>query len=162
MTATEFEHTVLPFCPEMLRTARSVLGNEDDAADMVQETLLMAWQEQHSVREWRSYLMRSVRNRCLNLLRDSHPERYAEMPADYDPSETATPEALLIEQDARAALSRMIAALPPKAARVMTLAVYEQMSIAEIAAQTGETEANVRQILSRSRRALIDRHKHKP
>lgn len=163
MTATEFEHIVLPLCPELLALAKSVLGDADDAADVLQDTLVAAWRNKGSVGDWRSYLRRSVRNRSLNTLRDRHDERYAAMPADREPVATETPETLLERRDTATELAAMIATLQPKAARIMVLSVYEQMSVEEIAEATGESQANVRQILSRSRRALtMNVANHKP
>ena len=156
MNVTDFEHIALTNAPEMMRIACNILCNADDAQDVVQETLLAVWHKQRNVRDWRSFLLKSVRNRSLNNLRDNRPERHADLSENSDVYDDDNPETLLIGKEEDKALSHMIAHLSPKAARIMVLSIYEQKSISEIAKQLGETEANVRQIISRSRRTLIN------
>ena len=68
----DFEQTVLPLTPGLLAGARQLCRNEDDARDLVQETVMRAW------RFWGSYrhdgrcgawLRRILRNTFINRYR---------------------------------------------------------------------------------------------
>ena len=69
-----------------------------------------------------------------------------------DETDTALQEVILSED--HQSLRRAIGQLQPKARSIVTMFYFSQMSSQQIAEVTGETDANVRSILSRARAQL--------
>ena len=72
MDGTEFETRVLSSEARLYRIARSMLRNEYDCGDALQEGILKAWQRLHTLRDERcfeAWLARIVINECRNLQR---------------------------------------------------------------------------------------------
>ena len=68
-----FQELTDPFRRELHVHCYRILGSYQDAEDLLQETLLSAWQALHRFdgRSVRAWLYRIATNRCLNYLRDS-------------------------------------------------------------------------------------------
>lgn len=83
-----FRELVEPYRRELHLHCYRMLGSLGDAEDMLQETLLAAWQGldgfagRSSIRAW---LYRIATNRCLNALRDSRRRTPAEPVPPFDP-----------------------------------------------------------------------------
>ena len=72
MDEREFERAVRRLQTRMYRTAVSVLWNDEDAADAIQEAVLRAWRKRQSLREAAAFdvwLMRILLNECRNIQR---------------------------------------------------------------------------------------------
>lgn len=72
MDEREFEQAVRRMQTRMYRTAVSVLWNDEDAADAIQEAILRAWRKRHSLRDAAAFdvwLMRILLNECRNIQR---------------------------------------------------------------------------------------------
>ena len=66
----EFQHTVARIRPQMLHMAQRMLGDDEEAEDVVQDALLKLWQlRDESVRNVDGLAKVMVRNMCLDLIR---------------------------------------------------------------------------------------------
>lgn len=90
-STTEFETLYLQCFPPSLRLAMSLLHEEDEARDVVQEVFLKLWESNIRVENPEAFLIRSVRNACLNRInmldtRDKirHRIRLDLLPDDFD------------------------------------------------------------------------------
>lgn len=162
MTINDFETQFLPLGSRLYRRALSITGNAEDAGDAVQETYALLWhrrEELQGMERAEGYFAQTLRNCCLKLLRS----RRAVLPieaAETLPSEGGTPDGDVEAAEQRTLLRRIIREeLKPKAARMVLLSAFGQMEPQEIARATGETVANVRVILHRSRRIIAGRLK---
>ena len=143
--------------------ALSLLDNSQDAEDVVHDVFLKLWGKREvlgSLDNVEVYIITVLRNSCVDCLRkrrDNVDERVLELMLD----DALNPEQLL-EEDCRRRLVRewMKSNLPKKMSRVLILRLYAEMDIAEIASVVGETEVNVRCILSRGRKRLMEQCKY--
>jgi RNA polymerase sigma-70 factor (ECF subfamily) len=123
-----FTQLVEPYRRELHQHCYRMLGSVHDADDVVQESLLRAWQSiaafdgRQSVRPW---LYKIATNRCLTAIAS---RRRRELPTDLSPGTVPTEETAWLEPypDARFGLD----ALPPEA-RVMA---RERLELAFVAA----------------------------
>lgn len=72
MNEATFTDTVRRMTPEMYRVAVSMLWNDADANDAIQEAILRAWEKQDRLRDedrFPAWLMRILVNQCRTMLR---------------------------------------------------------------------------------------------
>jgi len=134
----------------MEAVARRILRTPDDAADAVQDVMRKLWERHDEIdihTNIVAYAVRSVTNRCMDIVRNSRPITDIESMADIV-DDTENEKIVLLE-----CLDRAIAALDEPRHTVMTMSL-EGYHTVDIARKTGLGEANVRQILSRTRKEL--------
>jgi len=76
--SADFEATVLPLTPGLLAAARQFCRSEDDARDLVQETVMRAWRFWGSYRDdgrCAAWLRRILRNTFINRYRQRRREQ---------------------------------------------------------------------------------------
>lgn len=74
--AKQFKLDYLPLQPAMQRVAERLLGNEDDAADVVQDCFVTLWEEREKLRRVvnrEAWCITLVKRRCVDLLRQRKP-----------------------------------------------------------------------------------------
>ena len=101
-----------------------------------------------------SFCIKAIRNACIDRIRS---RAEANVPIDADFRHPASAEQADDEvslQMSQSAIERAIAALPAPQQRVIRLSAYSCCTNDEIAAQTGFSDSNVRQLLSRARKTL--------
>ena len=144
---TEYQRLLLPI-------ARNLLRNEEDAKDLVQETLLK-WISlgKNNVDNIRGYLVRTLVNKCLNFLRDhKREEKQNDLPLELL---TEGPSASLdLGQELSLSFLVMLEKLSSMERAVFLLKEVFEYSHKEIADLLGITEENSRQIFSRAKRHL--------
>jgi RNA polymerase sigma-70 factor (ECF subfamily) len=135
---------------------RRRVGDRGIAEDVVQETLLAAWQHLDVCQQWRGWLYTIARNRCATTLRLEPRLRCAPQPTeilDRQAQHTADP-AIIHEQ--RDCVSRLFAAsanLPPRQQQVISRRLAGAR-FRDIAAQLGITEKVARQAAYDARQRL--------
>ncbi|MEE1223176.1 MAG: sigma-70 family RNA polymerase sigma factor [Bacteroidaceae bacterium] len=127
---------------QMWRLAVALLHDEDQARDIVHDVFLSLLDDDLAVRVSGGYLLRAVRNRCLNHIRDCNihqriAHRYFPEDQEYDTEawpdeETLTRIHSIIRSD-----------LPPQARRVMQLRFTNGLPFAQVAQRMGISEAAV-------------------
>jgi len=135
--------------------ALKMLGNEADAKDQVQETLLNWLSREHGhIENARGYLVRSLINKCLNFIRDH--QKYS--------GHEISPELLLDLPPARIEHEHLVSAsfrmlfekLNPVERAVFLLKEVFHYSHKEIAELLELNDAHCRQILTRAKKRLKD------
>lgn len=157
MTSQEFEDKFMRLAPHLYQVAFSMLQNPQDAEDVVQETFVKLWRDRQRLEAFENaegYAMRMLRNACIDNLRLRQEETelvtYEERLANPEP-----PPRMNDEQKVNFILQH----LPPKMRQIITMRHVSECSIDEICEVTGETPSNVRQILSRTRRKIVEQFK---
>lgn len=162
MPASLFKQLLLPLYPRLQRVALRLLGNAEDAEDMVQEVYMKLWSKRDAlpdVQDVEAYCVTLTKNMCIDRLRIAETDK-----ADVDEvpimlAATDDVEAQVERHDAVEQVQRIIGTLPEHQQQVITLRDMEDCSFEEIAEQTGLTAVNVRMLLSRARRTIRERFK---
>lgn len=160
MTALEFRNNILPCYGAMLALAERLLHCREDACDTVQDVIRTLWERYETLnippQSNHAFVLRCVRNRCLDRLRRGHETVSLETTINgreisdnyFSMREEEDETAQRIEQ-----LLSSIENLPDTRRSVMKMNLAGK-SVSEIAEAMALTEANVRQILSRTRKKL--------
>lgn len=135
----------------MYALARSIVKNDADAADVIQDAILKAYTNLSQLRDrdkFRSWMLSIVHNtaiQCIRKRRDSGDVTEQEQLAAPQPAvDTAT----------RLTVQQAISTLKQPYRTVVTLFYYEQYSIQQIAEITGASALAVKQQLFRGRKML--------
>jgi len=154
----------------LFRTARSILKNDDDTQDALQEAYLRAWRALASFRSdarLSTWLVRIVVNEALGRLRRSGvqgaqvlplnasngaEQESPEMQMQANPDDQ--PEPIAVRAQIRQQIEARIDALPDSFRSVFMLRGVEEMSVEETAQALGIPEATVRSRFFRARGIL--------
>lgn len=164
-----FETLMRRFNRLLYRTARSIVKDEFDAEDVVQNAYLLAYRDIGKFRgdaRLSTWVVRIVVNEALGCLRkrtrSAHVLHLAD--DDFDAAVEAElertnarperPEAAVLRSDLRRLIEQKIDQLPPSRRAVFMLRAVEELSVAETAAALGISEATVRTRFFRARRQL--------
>ncbi|HEY1320472.1 MAG TPA: sigma-70 family RNA polymerase sigma factor, partial [Streptosporangiaceae bacterium] len=163
-----------PYRGELVAYCYRMLGSFHEAEDLVQETMLRAWQARdrydHTRASVRTWLYRIAANACLTALagRARRPLPSGLGAPSNDPAAPLTPAFDIpwlqpfpdarydvgVRADMRLALVAAMQLLPPRQRAVLVLREVLQFSSAEVAVQLGTTVAAVNSALQRARAAL--------
>lgn len=162
-----FERIMRRYNQKLFRTARSILMQDADAEDAVQETYLRAWRELASFRSDASlstWLVRIAVNESLGRLRRRSAQVIPldaamntiepEVQASLCVADQLQPESGAIRAQLRTLLETRIDRLPEVFRTVFILRMVEEMTVEEVAESLGIQEATVRTRLFRARSLL--------
>ncbi len=162
MPASLFKQLLLPLYPRLQHVALRMLGNVEDAEDMVQEVYMKLWnkrEELPDVQNMEAYCVALTKNMCIDRLRLAEVDR---VDVDDFPLSLAAADDIasqLERQDAVEQVKLIIETLPEKQQQVITLRDIRECTFEEIEEQTGLTAVNVRALLSRARKTIRERFK---
>ncbi|MDE5941311.1 MAG: RNA polymerase sigma-70 factor [Muribaculaceae bacterium] len=159
MTAREFESMFKILYLPLGMYALRIVDDADSAEDIVQESFIKAWEVLETgatIDNFKSYMYRSVRNRCISLLRQQRPT------ADLDEVSEADDEAADTSvRDAR--IWQAIDRLPERCREIFLMSKRDGMTNEEIADELGLSVKTVKnqmtKALSRLKEALSGGHK---
>ena len=168
-----FSELTAPYRRELHVHCYRILGSVQDAEDLLQETLLSAWQalDRFDGRSLRAWLYRIATNRCLNYLRDTSrrpkvtnmPEFSGASPSDepwwLEPYPDALMDDIALAPEARYDARESIALsfvsglqrLPTQQRAALVLRDVMGFSASEIAEMLDSTPASVNSALQRAR-----------
>jgi RNA polymerase sigma factor (sigma-70 family) len=162
-TASVSSHDVLVQTPRLVRLARSILGSEDLAWDVVQEALVALWQRESPPLDMCGWLACTVVNMSLVqrrklLRRRLHEERAVTLRTEC--RETDDPALLLEESELSERLGHALASLPEEYRAAFVLREVENLDYTAIAARLAVPIGTVRSRLARARETLRGRLAH--
>jgi RNA polymerase sigma-70 factor, ECF subfamily len=144
----------------LFRVAFSVLRDQAEAEDVVQDTLvrvLLHRSELSAVRDLRVWLVRIAWNLALDRKRRLRPEQLEGVFANSLMSHAVPADVVLAEEQRLATVLREIDRLPKLEKHVLLLSAIEEFETSEIAGVLERSESAVRALLSRSRARLRER-----
>jgi RNA polymerase sigma-70 factor (ECF subfamily) len=157
--AVHFESLYRTYRSYALSIAYRMLGLYTDAEDVVQDLFAeLALKDTAEIRNMKSYIAKSVTNRCLNLLHSAQKKR-EEYIGQWLPEPVAgaagLPELAAEQKDTLSyAYLLMLERLTPTERAVFLLREVFEYDYGQIADITDKTEANCRKIYSRAKKQL--------
>ena len=148
----QFKHDYLPLQPAMQRMAESLLGSEEDAADVVQDCFVTLWKEREKL--WRvvnreAWCITLVKRRCADVLRKRKPT------VEIDERTMALAEEECEEKEKRLQLAlQLVDRLPERQATAVRLKHFDAADTDHIAEALHITPGNVYTLLSRAYSSL--------
>ncbi len=155
----EFKKRFLSFHSLIYRISYNILENNDDANDVSQEVFIKLWEQRNNlenVRNDEAFVVTMTKNVSIDLLRNNRRKATSVIENKDMVCEHREEERI----DARNELSNLmkcITTLPQTQQEAIKLRHFADMSITEIAETTGQTEVNIRQLLSRARRTMKEK-----
>lgn len=151
---------MLPLKNKLFRYAKSILGNADEAKDVVQETLLKVWEKRNDLQEYRSleaWCMTLVRNFSLQKFREKSHHHLAldGVGEKAEPSLTASQH--LEWKDTFEKIEVIVSGLPFKQKEVFQLRDVEGYSYQEVSEITGYPLNDVKVSLFRARNVIREK-----
>ena len=157
-TRADFEQLFRSHYSTLCSYANNFLKDTDGAEEIVQEVMFKLWINRESVvfdTSPRSYLFRSVRNSCLNLLkhmnvRDEYRAAREAQVQDWQRSQEDEMIVTELEQKIRDAVDK----LPVERRKVFVMSRYDGLTYAEIAARLNISVKTVENQMSSALRTL--------
>lgn len=119
----------------MCRYANGILNDQDEAKEMVQQVFIELWEKRNQIEirvSLRSYLYRSVHNRCLNAIKAKKKFNHDIEMHDLK-MYSASSDAALKYRELKEKTERAISSLPPQCERIFRMSREEHLKYAEIA-----------------------------
>lgn len=157
----DFRKIVEDSSPIAFSVALRMLGDEEDAMDVVQETMITVWEKIgriNSAKSFRTWLYRIVLNKCYDELRKR--KRNPEINADEEAWRIITnrisenPSKQSDNKEIAKLIMTLTYRLSPKQKAVFILADIEEMQSDEVCRITGMTRLNVKANLYYARKKI--------
>ena len=156
MDAASFKKMFLPYHRKLYGVAFRLLGNEDDACDVLQDAYLKLWDKRDTlgiIDNPEAFCTTLERNLCVDLLRSPRYVRERQQVELTDALPVAAPDNVAARDDAQV-IQTLIARLPLQQQQVIRLRDLQGYSYPEIEQLTGLSAVNVRVLLSRARKKI--------
>ena len=135
-----FEQVFRAYYSRLVHYACKVLGDQDEAEEMVQQVFITLWETRQKMNihtSLKSYLYRSVHNRCLNNLEKSSVRQKYNEEMKATTEEAVQPLQKLEHAELEREMKRALDKLPDQCRRVFELSRYEGLKYAAIAEVLG-------------------------
>lgn len=147
----------------LVNHAYKILGNPDEANDVVQEVFLYIWNKRQELvvtGSLSAYLYKAVKNRTLNhIAHEKVVSRYADSISNFIENHYVVADSNLREKELEAIIEKEIDLLPAKMREVFLLRKVEGLSYDEIALQLNITDKTAKQQVYNSLKILRDKLK---
>ncbi len=158
MQQSQFKDKILIHKDQMYRLALRILRNEEDAKDILQDSLIKLWDKRKvlgSIKSHKSFALTIIRNACIDLIRKRKPETNHQ--ENLERSDGLNPEKQLDISDQLQRVKQIISQLNEQKRELIQLRDIEELDYDEISEITGLTINNIRVILSRTRKEIRQR-----
>ena len=159
MQARDFKTEVLPISNKLLRFARQILQDEEEAKDVLQDIFLKLWQKRDElmkVDNLEAFALRMTRNRCLDVIRARRTVSMEVVKKNNRLEEDSTDTDEVVNTEMATLARKIIAGLPDLQRTIIHLRDIEQLEYEEIAEATDLNVNTIRVNLSRARKKVRD------
>jgi len=129
----------------------------DTAQDICQKVFIALWEKREEVdpkKSLKSYLFTSVKNRCLNHIRDQKKYRSKVLDLDCGDIDIATEEDHFSENDLKEKIEKALNQLPEKCRLVFEMSRFQNMKYREIAEELEISQKTVEAHMSKAMKSL--------
>jgi len=158
MRSSEFKLMVMPYSERIFRMAYRLMGNREEAEDIVQEVYLKLWGLRSKLKNYDSIealAIRITRNLCLDGLRRRKVKLEAvKSEKDRGDAYTESPDIHLEGKEKAEVIHRLIEALPEPQRSLVHLRHMEGKEYDEIAKMVNMNVNAIRVSLSRARKQM--------
>ncbi|MDR3286392.1 MAG: RNA polymerase sigma factor [Prevotellaceae bacterium] len=154
MNTKQFNNKILELADNIYRLAKSILRDEHIAQDAVQDLNLKLWEKRNEldkIENIKGFVLRSMRNLCLDMLRQKHFDGELSENLEYNEFD---PHTQLEKKDMATQATILINRLPELQRTIIRMRDVEGLELYEIAEITLLTENAVRVNLSRARQKI--------
>lgn len=157
MKEPDFRQDILPMRDALLRAAMAITHDNEEAEDVVQDTMLKVWSQRgnwQQIDNIRAYCMATCRHIALDRVKSP---RHATLPLPDNctaPSHYPTASQRLEAEDTRLTIEAAFQALPDIQQRIMALREQREMSYDQIADELGVSMTQVKVYLMRARNRI--------
>ncbi len=158
MLLKEFKDKFFPLKDKLFRFAIHYVKQNEEAADIVQDTFLKLWIKRKSLKDLRNpetYAMTMVKNASIDKLRKHKPLRLDEL--NKDPENIHTPLDSLTQNESYIRILETLKTLSPQQQLLIKLRDIEGYEYEEIAEVSGLTINAIRVNISRARNTIKER-----
>jgi RNA polymerase sigma-70 factor (ECF subfamily) len=152
-----YETIVLRYRAEAVRFAEGLLHDSYAAEDAVQEAFARLYvhrMDYHPNSSFKAYLYATVRNQCLDFLRQQRAKPVVELDEEAVFADSNDLENLLESRQQTQNTTSALSVLPENFRVPLLLFAQENMSYAEIAQLLGKTQAQIKITIYRARKKL--------
>lgn len=150
-----FEQLFRKHYRELVNFGISFLNDQNTSEEIVQEVFLNLWKksaEMSTDRNIKSYLYTSVKNRCLNYIRDH--KKFRSYVLDVEIELTSEETDHLRQEEIRNEIERALAKLPEKCRQVFEYSRFDELKYREIAEKMDISVKTVEAQMSKALRIL--------
>ena len=154
-----FRYLYETYFSKLVLFAESYVYDEEEAKDLVQDLFCRLWDHASSLEvktSLKAYLLTSLRNRCLNVLRDrkirdEHNDKL------YEAQVFSGTEDVDLDEEVVEKLHAALDSLPDKCKEIILLKIVDEKTNKEIARQLSLAETTVKTQVQRAYRMLRDK-----
>jgi RNA polymerase sigma factor (sigma-70 family) len=136
MNFETFQNRVLPTKNKLFRFALRLVGNEEEAKDVVQEVMIRVWsgrERNEEIQNMEAWCMRITKNLSLDRIRSNNRRQTQPIDGNFDVRNNAlTPHETTEQHESMQKINQLMASLPDKQRHVMHLRDVEGYSYNEI------------------------------
>lgn len=163
MDANQFKELFLPYHAKLYRVAFRLMGNTQDAEDMVQEAYLKLWKKRNelpnNIESMEAYCSTLVKNICYDALRISQLDEDGRSPEEINISGSTNIAVEIEMKDEANQVMKLISQLPEQQQLIIQMRDVDDRSYEEIEEATGLSAINIRVLLSRARKKIREQFK---
>lgn len=163
MDANDFKKQFLPYQRRLYRAAFLLIGNAQDAEDIVQEAYLKLWKRRNelppNIINMEAYCITLIKNLCYDTLRASHLDEDGRPPEELNIANDTNVADEIDTRDEANQVMKLIDGLPQQQRQVILMRDVDDRSYEEIEETTGLSAVNVRVLLSRARKKIREQFK---
>ena len=165
MDRQDFEQVVPELRLKLLKIALFYLADEEEAEDVVQDTLLKLWMTRSNINDGKAGMealgTTIAKNLSIDRLRTIQRHRHEELPDNIAHDDGNNAQTRIEQKENENWIKAVVNNLPDKHRAVLQMRQEEQMEFSEIARIMGTSETSVRVILSRARAKVMEQLKQR-
>ena len=140
----------------MMRVAMDFFHNEEDAMDVVQEVyvrmLKRGWQQGDNVE---TLSIRATKNLCVSVWRRQRLREAEPLESVTESTGDDSADSLMLSEERQTEIENAIQKLPPSEQKLIRMRHQEDMTLEEIAQETGMTRRSASSIISSAKKHLL-------